>query len=73
MFRKFVIAAALSVSATSAEAGHKHFYHHGWHFKHHWYGGFGPRYVHYYGGCIRRVWVVNRFGETVLRRINVCY
>ncbi|MBM3529778.1 MAG: hypothetical protein FJX62_16970 [Alphaproteobacteria bacterium] len=84
MFRKFVIAAAavaavgvsaLTVSATSAEAGWKgkHF---GIHFGHAWYGGhyaWGPRYAHYYDGCIRHRWVVNRFGETVLRRVNVCY
>jgi hypothetical protein len=25
------------------------------------------------GSCLRRRWVVNRFGEVVLRVVNVCY
>jgi hypothetical protein len=34
----------------------KHFgkwHFHGFHLKHHWYGGWRPRYVHYYGGCMQ--------------------
>jgi hypothetical protein len=64
--------ASLPVTATPAAAGwkHHHHHHHG-----HWRGGFrvyaGD--YGYYNGCLKRVWVVNRFGETVLRTINVCY
>jgi hypothetical protein len=85
MIRKFIIAAAaiatlgtasLAVSTTQAEAGgwrrhHGHF--HGFHgFRH--VGFYGPAiYGGYYDSCLRRTWVINRFGESVLRTINVCY
>lgn len=64
--------ASLTVTATPAAAGWKHHHHHG---HGHWRGGFrvyaGD--YGYYNGCLKRMWVVNRFGETVLRTINVCY
>jgi len=81
MFRKFVLAAAavaalgtvsLTASTTPAAAWGKGFHHHHGHHGHFWRGGF-----RYYGiaydGCLRRVWRVNRFGEPVLRTVNVCY
>jgi hypothetical protein len=65
--------ASLAVTATPAAAGWKHHHHH--HGHGHWRGGFrvyaGD--YGYYNGCLKRVWGVNRFGETVLRTINVCY
>jgi hypothetical protein len=64
--------ASLAVTATPAAAGWKHHHHH---FHGHWRGGFrvyaGD--YGYYDGCLKRRWVINRFGETVLRTINVCY
>ena len=80
MIRKFLLAvaavAALGTASltasTPAAAGfwHKghHHHHHGFHWRHH--------YGHYhvgYDSCLRRRWVVNRFGEAVLRVVNVCY
>jgi hypothetical protein len=75
MIRNFVLAAAaiaalgtVSLSATPASA--KGFHgggFHGGHFR----GGIG-----FYGysgySCLRNVWVVTRFGDSVLRTINVC-
>jgi hypothetical protein len=83
MIRKLALAVAavaalgtatLAVTATPAEAKkgwHKHHHHHhGF-----WRGGFrvyaGD--YGYYDGCLKRVWVINRFGETELRAYNVCY
>jgi hypothetical protein len=78
MFRKFAIAAAaiaalgtVSLSASTPAAawgkgGGFHF--HG----HHFHGG-GLRIYTGYDSCLRNRWVVNRFGELVLRRVNVCY
>ena len=81
MIRKFAIAAAAlaalgtaSLTATSASAkpfgggGYHHHFHGGWGHGYRIYGG--PAYL--YDSCLRRTWVVNRFGETVLRTINVC-
>jgi hypothetical protein len=82
MIRKFAIAAAavavlgavsLAGSATPAAAmgwkGHHH-HHHG----HFWHGFrfYGPLYG-YGGWCLRKVLVVNRYGQEVLRTVNVCY
>ena len=83
MIRKFAIAfaaiAALGIAftATPADAkggkgGKGGGFHH-----HHFHGGPGLGVATgvgllAYDSCYRRVWVVNRFGETVLRRIYVC-
>ena len=79
MIRKFVLAAAAiaalgtaSLTATTPAAakgwgGGGFHHHHGFH---------GFRRVGFYTGydsCLRTRWVVNRFGETVLRTVNVCY
>jgi hypothetical protein len=80
MIRKFVIAAAaiaalgtasLATTSTPASA-------HGWGGYHHFHGGyfhrgFGFYRLGYYDSCLRTRWVVNRFGELVPRRVNVCY
>ena len=77
MIRKFAIAAAaiaalgtVSLAATPADAkggkGGGGFHHH-----HGFRGGIGLGLVAY-DSCYRTVWVVNRFGETVPRRIYVC-
>ena len=78
MFRKFTIAAAaiaafgtVSLSASTPAAawgkgGGFHF--HG----HHFHGG-GLRIYTGYDSCLRNRWVVNRFGDLVLRTVNVCY
>jgi len=78
MFRKFAIAAAaiaalgtVSLSASTPAAawgkgGGFHF--HG----HHFHGG-GLRIYTGYDSCLRNRWVVNRFGDLVLRTVNVCY
>ena len=79
MIRKFVLAVAavaalgtVSLTAsTPAAAWHKgfhHHHHHGFHFR----GGYRVYGVGY-DSCLRRRWVVNRFGEVVLRVVNVCY
>ena len=82
MIRKFVLAAAaiaalgtvsLTASTTPAAAwgkgggfhGHHHF--HGGGFR--VYSGIGP----YGDSCLRNRWVVNRYGDLVLRTVNVCY
>ena len=80
MFRKFAIAAAaiaalgtVSLSAsTPAAAWHKgggfhHHFHRG-----HFHGG-GIRIYSGYNSCLRNRWVVNRYGDLVLRTVNVCY
>jgi hypothetical protein len=84
MIRKFAIAVAvvaafgaLSLTASTPAAAWKgfHHHHHGHHHHHHgfhWRGGYGA-YAVGYDSCLRRRWVVNRFGETVLRVVNVCY
>ena len=78
MIRKFVLAAAAiatlgtaSLTATTPAAawgkGGGFHHHHGFH---------GFRGVGFYSGydsCLRRVWVVNRYGNSVPRTINVCY
>jgi hypothetical protein len=81
MIRKFVLAAAaiaalgtVSLTATPASAkgmGGGHHHHGGGHF----HGGlriYGGDFLYSDYSCLRRTWVVNRFGETVLRTINVC-
>ena len=79
MIRKFVLAAAaiaalgtvsLTASTTPAAAwgkggGFHHF--HGGGFR--VYSGIGL----YGDSCLRNRWVVNRFGNLVLRTVNVCY
>jgi hypothetical protein len=80
MIRKFVLATAAVVAlgaasltaSTPAAAGGK-----GGGFHHHHHHGFGWRggYALYgvgYDSCYRNVWRMNRFGEPVLRTINVC-
>jgi hypothetical protein len=62
--------ASLALSATPASAGWKGKHGHHGHFHHglrFYAGDFG-----YYDGCLKRVWRVNRFGEPVLRIVNVC-
>jgi hypothetical protein len=81
MIRKFVLAAAAVAAlgtaslATSSPAA-AHFWGNGWHHHHHhgfhWRGGYRV-YGAGYDSCLRRRRVVNRFGEVVLRVVNVCY
>ena len=65
-----------SLTATPAAAkggkggGGFHHGHHG-HHGHFIRGGIGLGLVAY-DSCYRNVWVINRFGETVLRRLYVC-
>ena len=76
MIRKFILAtaavaalgaASLTASTPAAAWGFHHHHHHGFG----WYGGY--RYLDVgYVSCWRNVWRVNRFGETVLRRVYVC-
>jgi len=86
MIRKFVIAAAaiaalgtasLAVTTTPADAKGKGWHHghhfHGGHFRHARYGFYGAAAYGFYDSCLRRTWVINRYGESVLRTINVCY
>jgi hypothetical protein len=81
MIRKFLLAvaavAALGTTSLTASTpaaagfwhkGHHHHHHHGFH----WRGHYGFYNVGY-DSCLRRRWVVNRFGEVVLRVVNVCY
>jgi hypothetical protein len=82
MFRKLVIAAAAvaalgtaSLTVTATPAAAKGFHHHGFH-------GFHAR--HFFRGLrfvapivedscyVKRVWVINRHGEEVLRDVTVC-
>jgi len=83
MIRKFALAAAAiaalgtaSLTATPASAkgmGGGGFHHHGGgHFFHGGLRVYGGNYLYDDDSCLRRTWVVNRFGETVLRTINVC-
>jgi hypothetical protein len=84
MIRKFAIAVAAvaalgtaSLTASTPAAAHfKGFHHHHGHHHHHhgffWRGGYRVYGVGY-DSCLRRRWVVNRFGEAVLRVVNVCY
>ena len=81
MIRKLVIAAAaiaalgtvsLTASTTPAAAWGKGGGFHG----HHFHGGGFRVYsgIGLYGdSCLRNRWVVNRFGNLVLRTVNVCY
>jgi hypothetical protein len=78
MIRKFFLAfaaiAALGTVALTTPASAKHWGKH----HHHFHGSglyFGSAYypVGYYGSCYRTRWVLNRFGELVPRRVNVCY
>ena len=82
MIRKFVLAAAaiaalgtvsLTASTTPAAAWGKGG---GFHGHHHFHGGGFRVYsgIGLYGdSCLRNRWVVNRFGNLVLRTVNVCY
>ena len=49
--------------------GHGHGHGHG-----HWRGGLRVFAADYgdYDGCLKRVWRLNRFGEPVLRTVNIC-
>lgn len=73
--------ASLAVTATPAAAkGGFHGGHGGHHGGHGFHGGrfrggvsFGVYATDYeYVSCLRNVWVVNRFGDTVLRTVNYC-
>jgi len=77
MIRKFILAtaavaaigAASLTATTPASAGW------GWGGYHHHHHGFYRGYGFYrvgYDSCWRNVWRINRFGETVLRRVYVC-
>jgi len=78
MIRKFVLAAAAiatlgtaSLTATTPASAH----HWGGGGFHHFHGGHFRGFGFYAGGydsCLRRVWVVNRYGYSVPRVINVC-
>jgi hypothetical protein len=79
MIRKLVLAAAAvatlgvaSLSATTPAAawGKGGGFHH-----HHFHGGHfgGLRIYSGYDSCLRNRWVVNRYGDLVLRTVNVCY
>ncbi len=76
MIRKFVLATAAiatlataSLTATPASA-----HHFGGGFHHGWSHGYGFRaYAGGYDSCLRNRWVVNRYGNLVLRTVNVCY
>jgi len=82
MIRKLVLAAAaiaalgtasLTVTATPAAAkGFKfHHHHHGFHGRHFFRGvAFAAPII--LSSCYRHVWVINRYGEEVLRTVNVC-
>ena len=79
MIRKFILATAavaalsadsLTASTPAAAWGKGGFHHH--HLGLGWYGGGYRVYGVGYDSCYRRVWGVNRFGEPVLRTINVC-
>ena len=77
MIRKFVLAtaavAALGVASLGAYNPAAAW---GWGYHHHHHGYWGGGYGFYragYDSCWRNVWRVNRFGETVLRRVYVCY
>jgi hypothetical protein len=80
MFRKIILATAAvaalglaSITASTPAAawgkGFHHHHHHGHH--HHWRGHYGFYGVGY-DSCWRSVWRINRFGESVLRRVYVC-
>jgi hypothetical protein len=81
MIRKIAIALAavaalgtVSLTATTADAkgkGGKGFHSHHGHGHGHWRGHYGLGFAAY-DSCFRNVWVVNRFGHTVPRRIYVC-
>ena len=84
MIRKLVLAAAaiaalgtasLTVTATPAAAKggfhHGHHGHHGFHGRH-FFRGFGYAAPIILSSCYRRTWVINRYGEEVLRTVNVC-
>jgi hypothetical protein len=57
-------AAALTATPAAAKGG-------GFHHGHFVRGGIGLGLIAY-DSCYRNVWVVNRFGETVLRRVYIC-
>ena len=79
MFRKLILAtaavatlgiASLTASTPAAAFGKGfHHHHHGHHF-HGFRGSYG--YNVGYDSCWRNVWRINRFGESVLRRVYVC-
>ena len=79
MIRNFVLAAAaiaalgtvsLSASTPAAAWGKGGHHFHGGHF----HGGGLRIYSGYgYDSCLRNRWVVNRYGDLVLRTVNVCY
>jgi len=79
MIRKLILAtaavAAFGVASLTASTPAAAWHHHHGHHHHHgfWRGGYG---FGFYGGgydsCWRSVYRINRFGETVLRRVYVC-
>ena len=78
MIRKFVLAAAaiaalgtVSLTASTSPAAAWG----GFHGHHHFHGGGFRVYsgIGLYGSCLRNRWVVNRYGDLVLRTVNVCY
>ena len=85
MIRKFVLAAAaiaalgtvsLTASTTPAAAWGKGGGFGGGFHGHHFHGGGFRVYsgIGLYGdSCLRNRWVVNRYGDLVLRTVNVCY
>ena len=63
--------ASLTVTPADAKGGKGGGgFHHG-HHGHFFRGGIGLGLVAY-DSCYRNVWAINRFGETVLRRVYVC-
>jgi hypothetical protein len=79
MIRKLVIAtaaiAALSAASltmsTTAEAKKGGWKGHHGHGHLHRHLRFGHSFT-YFDGCLRQVWRINRFGEAVLRTVDVC-
>jgi hypothetical protein len=84
MIRNFVLAAAAvaalgtaSLTPAAAKGFHGGGFHgggfHGGGFHHHGFGGFRVYSgVGLYDSCLQNRWVVNRYGNLVLRTINVC-
>lgn len=81
MIRKFVLAAAaiaalgtVSLAVTATPAAAKGLGGGGFH-GHHFHGGGFRVYsgIGLYDSCLRNRWVVNRYGDLVLRTVNVCY
>ena len=78
MIRNFVLAVAAiaalgtaSLTLTATPAAAKHWGGGGFH---HFHGGGLRVYTGLgYDSCLRNRWVVNRFGDLVLRTVNICY